>query len=46
MTSEFVDTNVLSSVEDRGVGGKYQTAVDLVARLAREDSGVYRNRRR
>lgn len=40
MTAEFVDTNVLNSVEDRGVGAKYQTAVDLVARLAREDSGV------
>jgi len=40
MTVEFIDTNVLIYAEDSGMGAKHQIAVDLVARLAREDVGA------
>jgi predicted nucleic acid-binding protein len=40
MTAEFIDTNILIYAEDRGMGTKHQIAVDLVARLARQDIGA------
>ena len=39
MTAEFIDTNILIYAEDSGMGVKHQIAVDLVARLARQDTG-------
>ena len=40
MTAEFIDTNILIYAEDSGMGVKHQIAVDLVARLARQDTGA------
>lgn len=40
MTAEFIDTNILIYAEDSGMGAKHQIAVDLVARLARQDTGA------
>lgn len=40
MTAEFIDTNILIYAEDSGMGTKHQIAVDLVARLARQDIGA------
>src|ERR1035438_183113 len=40
MTAEFIDTNILIYAEDSGMGAKHQMAVDLVARLARQDTGA------
>jgi len=40
MTVEFIDTNILIYAEDSGMGAKHKIAVDLVARLAREDVGA------
>ena len=40
MTAEFIDTNILIYAEDSGMGAKHQIAVDLVAKLARQDTGA------
>lgn len=40
MTVEFIDTNVLVYAADPDMDKKYKTAVELVARLAREELGA------
>jgi predicted nucleic acid-binding protein len=40
MTTEFIDINILIYAEDRGMGAKHQIAADLVATLARQDTGA------
>ena len=40
MTAEFIDTNILIYAEDSGMGAKHRISVDLIARLAREDTGA------
>ena len=40
MTAEFIDPNILIYAEDSGMGMKHTIAVDLVAKLARQDNGA------
>jgi predicted nucleic acid-binding protein len=40
MSAEFLDTNILIYAEDSGMGAKHRISVDLVERLAREDTGA------
>jgi predicted nucleic acid-binding protein len=40
MTAEFIDTNILIYAEDSGMGAKHRISVDLVTRLARQDTGA------
>lgn len=40
MSVEFVDTNIFVYASDLGMGAKFQTAVDLIARLAESAAGA------
>lgn len=40
MIVEFIDTNILIYAEDSGMGIKHKIAVDLVARLANQNTGA------
>ena len=39
-SAEFIDTNILIYAEDGGMGAKHRIAVELVARLAKQDIGA------
>lgn len=40
MSVEFVDTNIFVYASDSGMGAKFQTAVDLISRLAETAAGA------